>query len=273
MLKQRVITALVLGSLAVWGVLALPPTWFALIILAVLLLGAWEWGGLLGLSIPIGRLIYALLLTLLAGIVWLFREQPLLVWILLAPIGLFWCAVLLWLWRQARGGQHPLPALAWELTGFAVLLPPFAALLALRVAPERGPAFVLFLLLLIWLADSVAYFAGRRWGKNKLAPAISPGKTREGALAALAAAPLFALVGAPLLGLPAGQWLLFMVICLVTVLFSIAGDLFESLIKRQHGAKDSGDLLPGHGGVLDRIDSLTAAAPIFVLALQGLPAR
>jgi phosphatidate cytidylyltransferase len=134
---------------------------------------------------------------------------------------------------------------------------------------EFGPGYVLFLFLLIWVADIGAYFAGRRWGRRKLALAISPGKTWEGAVGAGAAALAFALAGAAALGL-GSRWPGFVAICMVTVGFSIAGDLFESMMKRQRGLKDSGSLLPGHGGVLDRVDSLTAAAPVFLLGLHGI---
>jgi phosphatidate cytidylyltransferase len=122
-------------------------------------------------------------------------------------------------------------------------------------------------LFLIAFADSGAYFGGRQWGKRKLAPAVSPGKTWEGVFSAFAASTLVALAAAWLFGLAGNLWPAFVVLSLVTVVFSILGDLTESMFKRQAGMKDSGTLLPGHGGVLDRIDSITAAAPVFVVGL------
>jgi phosphatidate cytidylyltransferase len=148
-----------------------------------------------------------------------------------------------------------------------ILVALWVALMGLR--GDFGPGYVLFLLLLIWVADIGAYFAGRHWGQRKLAPVISPGKTWEGVWGATAAALAFALLGAAVLGIGT-RWPWFVAICMVTVGFSIIGDLFESMIKRQRGVKDSGSLLPGHGGVLDRIDSLTAAAPVFLLGLYGM---
>jgi phosphatidate cytidylyltransferase len=148
-----------------------------------------------------------------------------------------------------------------------VLIAPWVAFMGLR--SEFGPGYVLFLFLLVWAADVGAYFAGRRWGQHKLAPAISPGKTWEGVAGASAATLILALLGAALLD-ESVRWPTFVVVCLITAGFSIAGDLFESMIKRQCGVKDSGSLLPGHGGVLDRVDSLTAAAPVFLLGLYGI---
>jgi phosphatidate cytidylyltransferase len=127
---------------------------------------------------------------------------------------------------------------------------------------------VLFLLVLIWIADSGAYFAGRRWGRRKLAPLVSPGKTREGAYGALAGGLLWGGVLAALYGVSVPQQGGLVLLCLLTVVASIVGDLYESLSKRERGVKDSGSLLPGHGGILDRIDSLTAAAPVFALGLH-----
>ncbi|MGB4876542.1 MAG: phosphatidate cytidylyltransferase, partial [Candidatus Competibacter sp.] len=144
---------------------------------------------------------------------------------------------------------------------------PWAALMALRA--DYGPRSVVFLLLLVWAADIGAYFAGRRWGRRKLAPAISPGKTWEGALGGGLATLVLALVGAAFLKVGASGFG-FVAVCLITMGFSIAGDLFESMMKRQSGLKDSGSLLPGHGGVLDRVDSLSAAAPVFLLGLYGI---
>ncbi len=130
-----------------------------------------------------------------------------------------------------------------------------------------GVYLVLFLLVMIWIADSAAYFSGRRWGKTRLAGRISPGKSWEGVFGALFATSAFSLAAASFKDMQGTEILVFLFICLVTVSASILGDLMESMIKRQSGLKDSGSLLPGHGGVLDRMDSLTAAAPVFLSGL------
>jgi phosphatidate cytidylyltransferase len=153
------------------------------------------------------------------------------------------------------------------VSGLLVLIPAWAGLVWIHQL-SRGPYLVLFLLVLIWIADSGAYFAGRRWGRRKLAPLVSPGKTREGAYGALAGGLLWGGVLAALYGVSVPQQGCLVLLCLLTVVASIVGDLYESLSKRERGVKDSGSLLPGHGGILDRIDSLTAAAPVFALGLH-----
>ncbi len=130
-----------------------------------------------------------------------------------------------------------------------------------------GTDTILFFLCLIWCADIAAYFAGKRWGKTKLSPEISPGKTVAGLYGALAVTILYAVVACQILGLGVQRTMDFILLSLLTVMFSVSGDLFESLVKRWRGVKDSGRILPGHGGVLDRIDSLIAAVPIFYLGL------
>jgi phosphatidate cytidylyltransferase len=120
---------------------------------------------------------------------------------------------------------------------------------------------------LIWIADTAAYFTGKAWGRRKLASRVSPGKSCEGVLGALAATSVFSVIGAFWVGFDPGEAVLFLLVCNVTVCFSVVGDLVESLFKREAGLKDSGSILPGHGGILDRIDSLTAAGPVFVLGL------
>jgi phosphatidate cytidylyltransferase len=153
--------------------------------------------------------------------------------------------------------------------GLPVLVPAFVALARLQVTSQgfaRGPVIVLWLVLLVICADIGAYFAGRRWGKRKLAPRVSPGKTWEGALGGLVLTALVAWGGAAYFGLPALPTVIFGA---VVGVFSIIGDLTESMFKRAAGLKDSGALLPGHGGLLDRIDSVTAAAPLYALGLFG----
>jgi phosphatidate cytidylyltransferase len=165
-----------------------------------------------------------------------------------------------------------LPAQPWLkiVAGYLVMLPAWAALVVLHGRTADGPLITLYLLVVVWLADSGAYFSGRRWGKRKLAPVISPGKTREGVYGAIVVSAVFALV-AGLLYSHSVVWTAgLMLVSTVAVMFSIVGDLLESLMKRQSGIKDSSHIIPGHGGILDRIDSLTAAAPVFLLGLQWM---
>jgi len=265
-LKQRIITALILASLFIWGVLRLPLEGFGVLFGLVVLLAAWEWGVLLQRGRAIA-LAYVGVVAVLLLVAWLLRSNRLLLYGLLVLAAGFWVWNIFVLYRFNRGAQPHDSATVLALIGLIVLVPPWLALLTLRELPRFGAAYVLFLLFLIWVADSGAYFTGRAWGKRKLAARISPGKTLEGALGALVVSLLLALAGALVLGLNPVQWPGFVLISLVVVVFSIAGDLFESMIKRQRSVKDSSQLLPGHGGVLDRVDSLTAAAPLFLLAL------
>jgi phosphatidate cytidylyltransferase len=267
MLKQRIVTASILALLVIWVVLKLPTTGFGLALLAVILPGAWEWTRLVGLATPRDRLLYVSGVLLLILAIWPLLDHTTLMGGLLAVVVLGWCGAVLWLRRYARRPDHQDRSLAVGIAGVVVLVAPWVAFMELH--GEFGPGYVLFLFLLVWAADVGAYFAGRRWGRRKLAPAISPGKTWEGVGGAGMATLILALAGAVLLEVGA-RWPVFMMICLITVGFSIAGDLFESMLKRQCGVKDSGSLLPGHGGVLDRVDSLTAAAPVFLLGLHGV---
>ncbi|MFO1433466.1 MAG: phosphatidate cytidylyltransferase [Candidatus Competibacteraceae bacterium] len=265
MLKQRLITASILAMVVIVSVLLLPTAGFGGVLLVFILVGAWEWGGLL--FKPTGQIAYCLLMAGLIGLAWGFLESRLFIRATAVTACLFWCYVLFRLWRYARN-PYTSSTPAWGAAGIMTLLPMWVTLMDLHRSTAFGPAYVLFVIVLVAAADSSAYFAGRRWGRHKLAPRLSPGKTREGALAALAVTLVLAWLGAVLLGIDA--WLPFLLICLVTTVFSIIGDLFESMLKRQHTAKDSSTLLPGHGGLLDRMDSLTAAAPIFLVGLSGL---
>ena len=267
MLKQRVITASILALTALWVVLKLPAAGFGAVLLAVVLLCAWEWADLARLAQPRGRVLYGGLVLVLILVVWPLADRTTMVASLMIPALAAWCYVLFWLWRYAGQPERQDRPGVVGAAGVAALTAAWLALMGVR--HEFGPGYVLFLLMLIWVADIGAYFAGRRWGRRKLAPTISPGKTWEGVWGAAAAAAAFALVGAAVLGV-GSRWPGFVAVCMVTVGFSIVGDLFESMLKRQRGVKDSGALLPGHGGVLDRLDSLIAAAPVFLLGWYGL---
>lgn len=268
MLKQRVITALLLAAIFIPGILFLPYAGFALLLALVVIAAAWEWSRLAGWQTLSAQLGYALAIAGLLGLGFLFpRSLP--YWLGLAL--LWWLLALYWVFAW-QGGRALLPEgrAVKGLLGLCILPPAWLALIALH--REWGGVGVLLLLMLIWTADIAAYFSGRRWGRRKLADKVSPGKSWEGVYGALLASLIFAalaLLLAPLTLSLGAQWAL-LALSLLTVLFSILGDLLESLFKRQMQVKDSSQLLPGHGGVLDRIDSLSAAAPIFMLGLTAL---
>lgn len=261
MLKQRVITAVILLPLVV-GVLLTGPAWLVEVLLAIgMLLAAREWAPLAGFSGRGWALAYSVLAALLAAAGMVGIRQSSVLPAILVVACIWWLLALgLILWRP-----H-LPAWLAGCAGLLAIVPAWLAILQLYQDAVYGPQWLVFLLALVWAADIGAYFAGRAFGRHKLAPQVSPGKTWEGLAGGLV---LALLVGA------AGAWWfvqplpnLLALVILVT-LASVVGDLTESLFKRRAGVKDSSSLLPGHGGVLDRLDSLLAAAPLFVLGLQA----
>ncbi len=272
MLKQRLITAAVLIAGIVYAVLALETRWLAVIFAVVTMLGAYEWARLMNLKTLPARLLYAVGVAVLLWLCWsavLHDAAALTMFITMACA--WWLLATLWLSRpQLAAEENPVALLMKACAGIFTLVPSWVALLALHAQAQSGIYRLLFLLTLIWVADTAAYFTGKRWGHAKLAPRISPGKTRAGVYGALLAVALYGFFASSALGVPGSSRVAFAALCVVTALFSVVGDLFESLFKRQRGVKDSGTLIPGHGGVLDRIDSLTAAAPVFVLGLYWL---
>lgn len=272
MLKQRVITALVLAVIFLAALFGLPAGYFSFFIGAVLLIGAWEWANLSGFPAVWQRLGYAFLLLLLLIAASLYmgfdgeaspRLDDLAIRDLLI-IGCGWWALALLL---VQG--YPSSSVLWGhkalrlAMGVMVLIPTWVALVYVR-QQSNGAWLVLLLMLVVAVADSGGYFAGRRFGKYKLAPAVSPGKTWEGFAGGFLANCLLALILSQVLN---QDLLLMLVLILPTSLISVLGDLLESMVKRHAGAKDSGSILPGHGGILDRVDGITAGAPVFALAL------
>lgn len=261
-LISRVLTAFFLLAVFVPAVLWAPAWLWAVLMAGVVGVAAFEWARLshfpaLSASVYAGSLALAAL-ALPYGLAadWPSFQTGL---ILLAIA--FWLAVVpLWL----LGQWHAKPAFVRAAVGVVVLLPTWAALLYLHA---RGPAVLLGVMAIAWIADTAAYFAGRHFGRHKLAPAISPGKTWEGVAGAFVALALYAGALSLLSGMPLG-WLLLMLSGLLYL--SVLGDLFESWIKRVSGMKDSGQMLPGHGGVLDRIDALTSTLPIATGILMWL---
>jgi len=264
-LLQRVLTALVLVPLVVAGVLWLDTPQFGAALGLLTAGAAWEWSRLAGYS---SAAIRAVFVTLLAAGLWLLWPQvsggAFLSAILVLAVA-FWLVLAVRVWRVQRIELLAVPDGVQMLVGCLVLGASWVALVGLHRSSEEGPALVLFTLVLVWVADTAAFFAGRRWGSVKLAPLVSPGKTWAGLWGAVGGAVFCALVLWLWLD---GGWLRFagfLVLCV-----SVFGDLYESLLKRQRGLKDSGSLLPGHGGILDRIDSLIAAAPVFAAGLLWL---
>jgi phosphatidate cytidylyltransferase len=260
MLKARVITALLLvaGFLAV--LFLLPASGATAVFVLVAVLGAWEWAGLMQAGCR-ARAVFAVVVGLSCLLAWLRPASAFpLLW---GGAALFWLAVMpFWLARGWRPGR------AGFAVGWLLLVPTWAALAGLHA---RGPMLLLAVMALVWVADIAAYFTGRAFGRRKLAPSISPGKTWEGVAGAVAGVLAYGLAAAGALPALAGIAALpLAAFLLLLTAFSIIGDLFESMIKRQAGVKDSSQLLPGHGGVLDRIDSQTSTLPLVALTLHLL---
>lgn len=263
MLTTRIITAAVLVAIVLVCVLWLPSWAMAVVFGVAWAAGAWEWGRLVGWPPAAVRLYAAFVVAfgLLGGAWFDASGASTVAWLAAGWWAAAFVSVIAYPWR--------VPSIFVAAAGMFALVPSWFLLAFLHNSGPRGPMLVLSLLCVVWAADVGAYFCGRIFGRVKLAPSVSPGKTWEGVGGGLAAAIITGAAAGMLLGQAAATWAL---VSLAVALVSIVGDLTVSLCKRQAGTKDSGHLLPGHGGVLDRIDSLTAAAPIFFLgaSLAGL---
>ena len=273
MLKQRVITALIMAGLFLSAVIFLSLPWLALIFAILICLGGWEWSRLCEWESPVARAAYVLVLAAVLGLLYVYcqlgaapeREQ---IQPFLGLACLWWSLALLWV----KG--YPGSAVFWRtramrnLMGLLVLAPAWMAAVYLVSFP-RGGGLIVVMVLIVAAADIGAYFAGRAWGKHKLAEVVSPKKTWEGFWGGMVASSVLALLLWSQLPPPQAHISLseVLVVLLVTALASVVGDLTVSMVKREAGVKDSGSLLPGHGGILDRLDSLCGAAPVFALGL------
>lgn len=269
MLRQRVITAIILLILFLSALFFLPALGWMMLVTVMVMQGVSEWARLAKLPGKIAGAYWWLTLAVMAGIAWFdagytATQHATTHLLIYAASALLWLAVApTWLMRGWQVRQ-PLPMM---LTGWALLIPTGLALVDLRAA---NPWWLLGVMGLVWVADIAAYFAGRKFGRTKLAPSISPGKTREGVLGALLGVALYVPLAIWLGGMDAATYRMLpglTLIAWVWVVLAVLGDLFESAIKRQAGVKDSGALLPGHGGLLDRIDALTSTLPLAALAL------
>ena len=274
MLKTRIVTAVLLFAAFFCALIFLPPLGWICVTALVAAVAFWEWGALMKLPEKIRLVLGVVMITLCAGIAIIFPYALGLDgqfsgawhvgrWLYL-PAGAFWLFVVpLWLRRR------------WSLqnfivgcvTGMIVILPTWLALVQLR---QLGAVPLLGIMAVVWSADIAAYFSGRTFGRHKLASTISPGKTWEGAVGGALAVVLYGILFSPRLpqALAENRLMLIFFLVILTVI-SVVGDLFESMLKRQAGMKDSSSVLPGHGGVLDRIDSLTSTLPLVALVWFG----
>ncbi|MEL0611749.1 phosphatidate cytidylyltransferase [Marinomonas arenicola] len=262
MLLPRILSAIVMVVLFVCAVFVLEKTGFMLAMGGVVLLAGWEWARLSGVKAAFSRVAFALLVGALCFLTYQQGFQQHILYA--APV--LWLMALYWVvsYPSMKGWRYQSGRL---LFGLLILITTWASLVVLKQS-NNFVVWVLLLMGLIWGADSGAYFSGKAFGKNKLAPHVSPGKSWEGVIGGLVFTQIGLVVFSYMVHFSLVQWLVLAAIGLLTVAVSVLGDLTESLFKRHESLKDSSRLIPGHGGVMDRVDSLTAAAPVFVLLLS-----
>jgi phosphatidate cytidylyltransferase len=262
-LRQRVVTALAIAGVVIAVLFWMAPAVAVVAVAVVVLAGAWEWAGFAGLTTPGRRALYTASVAIVGLAAWAVTAREAGLHAFLWIVAAWWLAAFLWLVLASQAGGRR----AALVVGFAVLVPAAIGLARIALVEPEGRILLLFFLVLIAATDVGAYFGGKRFGRRKLAPVVSPNKTWEGFVAGMLLAAVAAAGGAAIFGQPLLPWL---GVCLLVAAVSVVGDLMESKFKRGAGLKDSGSLLPGHGGVLDRIDSHVAAAPVFLLGLQWL---
>lgn len=263
MLKQRIITALILLPIALCGFFLLEGTSFALFIGFVVTLGAWEWARLAGFSTQTARIAFALVVAFL--LFCLHVLPSLAPWVLAAAM-VWWATATFLVLTFPESASRWSSTAAKLVIGLLILLPAWQGLVMIKAMP-LGNWLILAVMVLVWGADIGAYFSGRKFGKRKLAPKVSPGKSWEGVFGGLIVSMLITAGVGIARGWSVSEMFAAVVGAAVIVMISVVGDLTESMFKRQAGIKDSSNLLPGHGGVMDRIDSLTAAIPVFAVLL------
>lgn len=265
MLLHRILTAIVLAVPVVWIILFQSSVYLMVLLLVIASLSAFEWAQLAGIRLVAGRVVFA---VFIAAICWFFIEHlhQYSIWYVMISVA-WWFGVHLYL-LKATPVQRGFVVSPVKFA-IAVLVIPAAVLAMYEIhAGPRGGEWLLYGLALVWAADIGAYFSGKRFGKTKLAPNISPGKTKEGLWGAMLATSLYSLLVGSYFELEVKPLIFLLLLSLVLTVISVTGDLYESFLKRETGIKDSGNILPGHGGMLDRIDSVLAAMPVFMIGLN-----
>lgn len=276
MTKLRTLTALILTPLVVAAILLLATPWLVALTAVVFLAGLWEWFRLAEIDDTLSRTVLLLVnLLLMVALVWASRSSTggsLVLFQLATVVGvIWWLLAALWLKHYSFASDHDTHARMFKLAaGTLAVVPAWCALALIHASQPNGHRWLLVALVIVWAADSGAYFVGRQFGKHKLSPRISPNKTVEGLLGGLAAGLAVGVGGALFAGAQVAQLPAVALITVIAVGASVVGDLYESLLKRHVGAKDSSNLLPGHGGILDRLDGVLAALPVFALGKAWL---
>jgi phosphatidate cytidylyltransferase len=269
MLKQRIITAAVLIPIVIAVIFLLDTAWFSGLFAVFVAIGAWEWAGLCHLNMAY-RYVYSIFIVLLLAALYWANNSAIYYAVILAGTVYWLLAILLVVLYQKQRNVLPKSVPISLAIGLLLLIPMWTSLTVLKTVSGDGAVLIMFLMVLIWGADTAAYFAGKKWGNRRLASRVSPGKTWEGSLAGIVAGIVIALAYVIVSHQVLSHALAFIGVSIATVSISIIGDLMESMVKREANIKDSGSILPGHGGVMDRIDSLTAAGPVFVFGIVNL---
>ncbi len=266
MLLQRVLTAIPLAIGIIWIILFQPGNVFFWLTMVITAVAAYEWAKLAGLNTA-GQIVYLLLMCAIPWIIINHASQYMQFYVYAGVI--WWLVICVYLFKAHPQQVNKKVSPAKLLAGVLVIP---AAVFAMNVihAQHDGAEWLLYGLMLVWVADIGAYFSGKRFGRHKLAPAISPGKTREGLYGAVAAVCVYSIIAAKYFELDTTSTVNLLLLAVVLTLISVAGDLYESVLKRERGVKDSGAILPGHGGILDRIDSVLAAMPVFMTGRELL---
>ena len=265
MLKQRVLTAIPLAALVIWGILTQPENIIFYSLLVVMLISGWEWAQLSGVQNSALRAVYALLIVAGVYVSDKVITDPQWLTVVLSLTVLAWFIAIYHMFSKGPQPANQSLSIAKLFIGVVALIPPVLALVLVR---SEGSGWLFYCLSIIWVADIGAYFSGKRFGKNKLAPKLSPGKTREGMYGAVFATTVYSFLAAFLFELQVIEIFMLLIIAALATFISVAGDLFVSLLKREKDLKDTGHILPGHGGILDRIDSVLSSAPFLALFLS-----
>jgi phosphatidate cytidylyltransferase len=281
LLKQRIITALILAPAAISAIFYLPINYFAILLMAIVGIGSWEWARFMGLVDTIQRLGYVVMTSAIIAALWVLLPVDD-TWLVITGVqheitSILWLSVIWWLFAALLMFLYPKSSAFWAnnkliiaLFGWLTLVPTWLAFMVLRTNSYlldefQGAQLLMYLFMLVWSADVGAYFVGKSLGKRKLMPNVSPGKTIEGFLGGVVCAGILTVIVGLSLEWSSDKFMTALLVTLLITSISVLGDLTESMFKRQAGVKDSGTILPGHGGILDRIDSLTATAPVFAL--------